>query len=279
MGCCVSSPAASFESQSASNSHTRDASTQAPTPTPAPSRVDFGHGVRWTAGEGAVGRGELQRRRDAFWETAPTYAGRAETWLALRIACDSADGPLACAILASAGLTVPSGRIADGAYDERGARYAVPQYCLSMPDNVADDDDDDAVGPGPASKRSASLADDGLFDVGTAVSVSVAAQGPASLASLGSPASEPRFAVAEAAADATQALTLRLSTGATVVLQVGRGATVAQIEHVLRAGGHVPAAARHVRVFFLGRMLGPSAAPLLDPTLSPSAVVQVMCIY
>ncbi|KAJ2778302.1 hypothetical protein GGI15_004214 [Coemansia interrupta] len=266
MGCCVSSPAASFGSQSASNSHTR-----APTPTPAPSRVDFGHDVRWTADGGAVGRSELQRRRDAFWETAPTYEGRAETWLALRIACESADGPLACAILASAGLTVPSGRIADGAYDERGARYSVPQYCLSMPDNVADD----AAGPAAAaatagSWRSASFADDGLCDVGTAVSVPVAAKSPASLASLGSPGSEVRLA--ETAADSAQTLplTLRLSTGATVVLQVGRGATVAQIEQLLRAGGHVPGSPRCIRVFFLGRMLGPSATPLLDWPLTPS---------
>ncbi|KAJ1858081.1 hypothetical protein LPJ73_001947 [Coemansia sp. RSA 2703] len=273
MGCCVSSPTASLETQSARDTHTRSngGSGSTHTPTPTQSRVDFGHDVRWTANEGAVGRSELHRRRDAFWETAATYDGQAETWLALRMACESTDVPLACAILASAGLTVPSGRIADGAYDERGARYVVPQYCLSMPDNLADD-------AAVCGKRSASFADDGLFDVGTAVSVSVAAQGPASLASLGSPGSE--AGVTEAATDNAQTLTLRLSTGATVELYVGRSVTVAQIEQMLRAAGHVPARTRYVRFFFLGRMLGPSATPLLDHALalSPSSVVQVMFI-
>ncbi|KAJ2482553.1 hypothetical protein EV174_003183 [Coemansia sp. RSA 2320] len=80
---------------------------------------------------------ELMRRRDEFWDTAPVYEGRAEIWQALRLACESDDSQLASAILESVGVSVPTARIADGAYDELGACYTIPPYCLCAPVNLA----------------------------------------------------------------------------------------------------------------------------------------------
>ncbi|KAJ2899795.1 hypothetical protein GGI21_004783 [Coemansia aciculifera] len=91
---------------------------------------------------------DLMRQRDEFWDTAAVYEGRAEIWQALRLACESDDAQLAAAILESVGVSVPTGRIADGAYDELGACYDIPQYCLCAPVNlaVASIESDEAAG-------------------------------------------------------------------------------------------------------------------------------------
>ncbi|KAI8321471.1 hypothetical protein GQ54DRAFT_311725 [Martensiomyces pterosporus] len=102
--------------------------------------VDFGHNIRWRA-EQPMTSSELHRQREAFWDTAPVYEGRAEVWQALRLACESDDRALAPAILESAGISVPTGRLIDGAYDELGACYRIPKYCLCAPVNMVDDND------------------------------------------------------------------------------------------------------------------------------------------
>ncbi|KAJ2076454.1 Ubiquitin domain-containing protein 2 [Coemansia sp. RSA 988] len=83
-------------------------------------------------------REDLEQQRLEFWETAPVYGGQREIWQALRVACESEDLEFAYAILDSVGISVPSGCILDGVYDERGARYDIPQYCLSAPVNLVE---------------------------------------------------------------------------------------------------------------------------------------------
>ena len=56
--------------------------------------------------------GQLQGRRDTFWDTAPVYDGRREIWEALKAAAEAAeqeDYDLAQAILSGASITLPNG--------------------------------------------------------------------------------------------------------------------------------------------------------------------------
>ena len=56
--------------------------------------------------------GQLQSKRDEFWETAPAYEGRKEIWDALRgaaTALESGDYVLAQAIIDGANISCPNG--------------------------------------------------------------------------------------------------------------------------------------------------------------------------
>ena len=67
--------------------------------------------VVWTA-DMPLTMGQLQGRRDTFWDTAPMYDGRREIWDALKAAVDAAekeDYELAQAILSGASITLPTG--------------------------------------------------------------------------------------------------------------------------------------------------------------------------
>ncbi|KAI9221940.1 hypothetical protein BC828DRAFT_379750 [Blastocladiella britannica] len=80
----------------------------------------------------------LDAMRDAFWDTAPSYGGRAEIWMALRTAVDASrtgERELASAILEAAQIAMPaSGDLSvDGAFDVLGNRYVVPIHCLIDP--------------------------------------------------------------------------------------------------------------------------------------------------
>lgn len=58
--------------------------------------------------------GQLQGKRDTFWDTAPMYDGRREIWDALKAAVEAAeqeDYDLAQAILDGANITLPTGSL------------------------------------------------------------------------------------------------------------------------------------------------------------------------
>jgi hypothetical protein len=85
----------------------------------------------------------LHRQRTEFWETAPQYDGLVETWNSLRVAVELShqnDLSTAQAVLDSAGITIPTGDIGQGCYDERGHRFVVPEFVLSEPSNIQDDE-------------------------------------------------------------------------------------------------------------------------------------------
>jgi hypothetical protein len=44
------------------------------------------------------------------------------------------------AVLDSAGITIPSGDLGQGCYDELGHRFVIPEYVLAEPSNISDDD-------------------------------------------------------------------------------------------------------------------------------------------
>ncbi|CAG8746517.1 19559_t:CDS:2, partial [Racocetra fulgida] len=89
-------------------------------------------GVTWTS-ETSITIGQLKKQRDAFWETAPII------WDALRHACESDDLEYAQLILNAAKITIPTGNLVDGCYDELGNRYVIPAYCLVDPTNLIRD--------------------------------------------------------------------------------------------------------------------------------------------
>lgn len=98
-----------------------------------------------------MNKSQLELQRKAFWETAPAYDGDAECWAALRavVSVCTTDLTAAQTLLDSSGLTVPSGRLTDGAYDERGRRYVVPPYCLWDPENLLETPSSSQEGSGP----------------------------------------------------------------------------------------------------------------------------------
>jgi len=97
---------------------------------------------------------QLQRERQDFFETRVT--GRPEVWGALKEVSElirQGDLAVAQGILDAAGITLPTGRLEDGAYDERGMLYRVRENIISDPLNVLDDDGATVVGDDSLSKN------------------------------------------------------------------------------------------------------------------------------
>ncbi|KAJ1734090.1 hypothetical protein LPJ61_001247, partial [Coemansia biformis] len=266
--------------------------------------VDFGRSVRWES-EQPTTQQSLQRQRDEFWETAAVYEGRSEIWQALRLACESDDQQLAQTIVESVGVTVPTGRVTDGAYDERGACYVIPQYCLSAPTNlvaagerasIRSTDRLSAVVSNKASGSQAaaergSMDSTQSVDIHTAVFHSPHHQPPPSTSAGRTTAGAPALLYSPASVGSSDAgsmaslhsgdadlrgVRIRLSSGADTELRLAPDASVAQIEALLRAGGHIPDSVPRVRFFHLGRLLAPQLVLTRDIRLARPAVIQAM---
>lgn len=85
---------------------------------------------------------QLLREREEFFETRVT--GRPEIWSAIKeVSGLIRQGNLTDAqgILDAAGITLPTGRLEEGAYDERGVLYRIPENIVSDPKNVVEDDE------------------------------------------------------------------------------------------------------------------------------------------
>ena len=59
-----------------------------------------------------------------------------EIWQTIRLACESGSKETAQAIIDSANITVPTGKLSDGCYDEWGNQYIIPKHCLVEPSNL-----------------------------------------------------------------------------------------------------------------------------------------------
>ncbi|KAF3480160.1 uncharacterized protein GIQ15_05507 [Arthroderma uncinatum] len=85
-------------------------------------------------------RAALDKQRQDFFDTR--VAGRPEIWAALSTALAllrEGDISTAQGIIDAAGITVPTGDICEGCYDESGALYKFPEAIVSDPINVADE--------------------------------------------------------------------------------------------------------------------------------------------
>mmetsp|Transcript_11591 Transcript_11591/g.31224 ORF Transcript_11591/g.31224 Transcript_11591/m.31224 type:complete len:148 (-) Transcript_11591:89-532(-) len=85
--------------------------------------------------EPAITTEQLERLRREFWETR--IEGREEMWQALRAAAEADSDELRDEFVKAAGIR-PASRTATllSCYDERGALYEVPIYCLRAPENL-----------------------------------------------------------------------------------------------------------------------------------------------
>ncbi|KAK2774637.1 hypothetical protein FQN53_003528 [Emmonsiellopsis sp. PD_33] len=168
MGCCLSSssrgapnhpaapasptqPILNRESQEpASSTGLRSQSTRASRHRPrallnVPLDVHYNQAIRphvWESRQREWTREQLAHERELFFDTRVT--GRAEVWSALSTAVSLfRDGDLATAqgILDAAGVTVPTGDICDGCYDESGVLYRIPEHVVVDPVNVVESTD------------------------------------------------------------------------------------------------------------------------------------------
>ena len=90
----------------------------------------------WTAKKQWT-RLQLDRERREFFDTRVT--GHAEIWATLKVVVGLlADGDITTAqsILDAAAITVPTGDLKNGAYDEAGNLYQMPEYVISDPQNL-----------------------------------------------------------------------------------------------------------------------------------------------
>ncbi|EAU38951.1 predicted protein [Aspergillus terreus NIH2624] len=82
-------------------------------------------------------RAQLDHERREFFETRVT--GRPEIWAALATALalmQAGDLDTAQGIVDAAGITVPTGDFCQGAYDQHGVLYRLPQCIVSDPENM-----------------------------------------------------------------------------------------------------------------------------------------------
>ena len=92
-------------------------------------------------------RSQLDRERREFFDTR--VSGHAEIWATLRTVVELlADGDIATAqsIIDAAAITVPTGDLKNGAYDENGNLYHLPEHIVSDPQNIVLDDPRKAEG-------------------------------------------------------------------------------------------------------------------------------------
>ncbi|XP_057537237.1 uncharacterized protein LOC130814953 [Amaranthus tricolor] len=88
----------------------------------------------------AITKAQLTQMREEFWDTAPHYGGRREIWDALHAAAEG-ELDMAQTIIESAGIIVQNPDLTV-CYDERGAKYELPNYVLSEPTNMVRDNSD-----------------------------------------------------------------------------------------------------------------------------------------
>ncbi len=88
----------------------------------------------------------MDRERTEFFETRVT--GHAEIWATLKTVVDlmqDGDMPTAQSILDAAAITLPTGDLKNGAYDEAGNLYQLPEHIVSDPTNLVQDQSKDEV--------------------------------------------------------------------------------------------------------------------------------------
>jgi hypothetical protein len=92
----------------------------------------------WYSKRRTWNRADLDRERREFFETRVT--GRPEVWAALSTAIAlmrGGDLTTAQSIVDAAGVTIPTGDLCEGCYDEQGVLYRLPECIVSDPENMA----------------------------------------------------------------------------------------------------------------------------------------------
>lgn len=93
--------------------------------------------------------------------------GRPEVWAALGVATEllrAGDTATAQGIIDAAGVTVPTGDLCDGCYDENGGLYRLPEVIVMDPSNVVDTDNEPTTHHRLSSEMTAGIDDDVMSD-------------------------------------------------------------------------------------------------------------------
>ncbi|KAI8819446.1 uncharacterized protein EV422DRAFT_507505 [Fimicolochytrium jonesii] len=240
---------------------------------------------------------QFLRKRDEFWDTMPSYSGLAQVWQALRAACEAPTLELAQAIVDSANMTVPTGRLTDGCYDERGNMYTIPAFCIVDPTRVrgllpperdedaegdhADDDDGEGA-------DGATITDGGITGTSGASDIKGKRLSKSSKRSSTTSPHPPHQPPALDPTAPTLTLTARLSTGKDVKLQTTAATTVRDMRAMVAgvvgeesstttAKGGKPGKPPKLKFFYLGRLLEDGAS-VKGLELGEGSVVQVMIV-
>ncbi|KAI7881652.1 hypothetical protein K492DRAFT_176989 [Lichtheimia hyalospora FSU 10163] len=212
----------------------------------------------WTA-DTPITRSQLEKQRETFWETAPTFEGRPEIWQAIQAAVDTSDITMAQSILDAANVIIPTGNPSEGCYDELGNRYVIPMYCLVDPTNLVNDNEATTAAaispPSPPTAGSASVA----------------------------PIDTPKPLVKEKTSNISLAgsemslipITVRLSTAQDIKVDISRhDETVASLRTriFMQAGNNITPTTHTIRLIYLGRVLTDEDRILCETTTaSPSS--------
>lgn len=111
-------------------------------PHPIPLSEHYNQPIRphvWKSKRRIWSRQELLKERTEFFETRVT--GRSEIWQALAAVIEHlrvGDLQTAQTVLDAVGVTVPTGDLCEGCYDERGTLYKLPEAIVSDPANITD---------------------------------------------------------------------------------------------------------------------------------------------
>ncbi|TPX34161.1 hypothetical protein SmJEL517_g03090 [Synchytrium microbalum] len=204
---------------------------------------------------------QLTSMRNQFWDTQPSYSGRIEIWQALRAAAEASNLELAQAIVDSASISVPSGSLEDGAYDELGNLYVIPNYCITDPTNLLREDNNPSSQTKLRFSKSQRVGEDTFIDG----SNDTVTPDP----SKGSPSRE-------TSSPTKMKVIARLSTNQDVTLNLSPEDTFETIEQGVRSSPQVNGTSiTRVRFFFMGKPISPTTI-LSAAKVGNNSVVQVM---
>ncbi|RKP39901.1 hypothetical protein BJ085DRAFT_32601 [Dimargaris cristalligena] len=226
-------------------------------------------------------RATLERERTAFWDTAPTYEGRPEIWQALQLVCSADTSALAQAIVDSAQISVPTGRLSDGCYDILGNRYVIPVYCIQDPSNLVDEASTyDNHTLSPAESQSVKNPPTGSFDAQSARALPALSPPSGSLGEKLPQASSPRnpSQLGSTVPLARKSIIIRLSTGKDVKVPLLPSDTMAMVKAYVCQQERLDAVTTKVRFFHLGKPVEESIAPLSDDQLKTAKVIQALIV-
>lgn len=217
---------------------------------------------RWTSSP-PVGRTEIDRKRQEFWDTAPAYEGSREIWDALKAACEAEDTGMAQAILSASEIKLPNGSLTN-CFDTTGSKYNVPRFCISYPDNMV------AGGAVAAAQVQAPVA--------AAPAPAPAASPPMSPTSPTSPMLQPSSTPASPASPGEgegMKIKCRLSIGQDETSIFGMHDTAMSVKERVFESRKIEM--YRMRVYFVGKAV-PDRMPLASLGLGKNDVLQVMVL-
>ncbi|KAJ5985490.1 hypothetical protein N7522_012686 [Penicillium canescens] len=306
MGCCSSVPSPDDDQQDSpytynqhTQNHTSSTNRNGTTPaTPTARRTNrrirhapnlpldehYNEPVRnhvWHSKRRTWTRAQLDRERTEFFETRVT--GRPEVWAAVASAISlmrTGDLATAQSIVDAAGVTVPTGDLCEGCYDQQGVLYRLPQCIVSDPENMVVTADTDATVSEPGDGHDEDedededdeLDDDGLRDGKLATDD---ASGDELIARDIERRRDEKGKTSER--DLIRVLA-RLSDreGPDLVLSVGKGQTVGFLARRVHQEAELADNAR-VRIAYLGHLLK-EQQPLLDQGWKIGHVVNALVV-